>query len=156
MSFLNAIKDVEDELNIVLPQDYINFLKNEYENSLDNDDEHDDFEYKSDFLSIDELKTGQSVLKRYNLFKNMTPDQFSLEDYRKQLIISDIDGCCIVIDTRENGNGVYLLFPNQQEVRVVIVQNEQNENAVSILALGGELRRKFANFTEFYNWYILC
>lgn len=149
MSFKQAVNDLETELNIKLPQDYVDFLEIDY-------GKKESRKCNQDFLSIEDLKTGETVLKRYRLFRNMSDQEFSLEDYKKQLIISDVEGCAVVMDMRENGNGVYLLFPSQREIRVVVTQDSNGNDVSNVMELGDELKRKFKDFTEFYNFYILC
>lgn len=149
MSFKQAVKDLEIELNIKLPQDYVDFLEIDY-------GKKESRKCNQDFLSIEDIKTGETVLKRYRLFRNMSDQEFSLEDYKKQLIISDVEGCAVVMDMRENGNGVYLLFPSQREIRVVVTQDSNGNDVSNVMELGDELKRKFKDFTEFYNFYILC
>lgn len=149
MSFKQAVKDLETELNIKLPQDYVDFLEIDY-------GKKESRKCNQDFLSIEDIKTGETVLKRYRLFRNMSDQEFSLEDYKKQLIISDVEGCAVVMDMRENGNGVYLLFPSQREIRVVVTQDSNGNDVSNVMELGDELKRKFKDFTEFYNFYILC
>lgn len=149
MSFKQAVKDLETELNIKLPQDYVDFLEIDY-------GKKESRKCNQDFLSIEDIKTGETVLKRYRLFRNMSDQEFSLEDYKKQLIISDVEGCAVVMDMRKNGNGVYLLFPSQREIRVVVTQDSNGNDVSNVMELGDELKRKFKDFTDFYNFYILC
>lgn len=149
MSFKQAVKDIETELNVKLPQDYVDFLEIDY-------GKKESRKCNPDFFSIEDLETGQNILKRYRLFRNMSDQQFSLEDYKKQLIISDVDGCTVVMDMRENGNGVYLLFPSQKEIRVVVTKDSNGNDISNVMELGDELKRKFKDFTEFYNFHMLC
>ena len=60
------------------------------------------------------------------------------------------------MDMREHGNGVYLLFPSQREIRIVVTQDSSGNDVSNVMELGDELKRKFKDFTEFYNFHMLC
>lgn len=160
MNFEDKVKQVQEKLNVNIPEDYLEYLKKHYNPSkreVVRNCYSAKYAEEPVLLNLHELKTGEDVLKRFNLTKNGNVSIFNPQEYKSFLVISYSESHCIFIDTRKVSDNVYMAIATPHtEMRAVIVPNEHGENEISIAVFSGDLKRCFKNFEDYYDYYVCC
>lgn len=129
--FEQQLEYTEKRLGLKLPDDYVAFLRSK--KNIDKSDFNDEENaYETDdgyWYGLGSLYKAEELdLINYNVFEELSEDEFTKDDFSKLIPIFYADGYggYVVIDTRKNGFGTFLVFHDDEKIEA-----------------------KFKNFTDF-------
>jgi hypothetical protein len=105
--YLEKIAQAEASMGVKLPQDFINFFE-EYEGmSVMN----------GEWFTIADLGTADLFdIPEFEVMQNLPENLFKQTEYNKLVpVLSDNDGY-VIIDTRENGLGVFVIWSDEENL----------------------------------------
>lgn len=109
-TFTDKIINIEKKLRVSLPLDYVSFMR-----------ELEVLEGKGGFwYSIEDLHNCNDLnITDYYIFKELEGTIFTEEDFKYLIPIFNIENESgyVVIDTRENSFGTFLIFYNEDEIK---------------------------------------